>query len=280
MKCIVCDAALAAGLTSWHWTCRRCGYECSDFVPSINHAGVHAELDETRREDGLRALREANFRAIVQRLGQRHGRLLDVGCAHGWFLRAAQADFDVVGIEPDRVIGRQARALGLDVRLGLFPHVLEPGERFDVIVLNDVFEHIPDVAGATVASHAHLASNGRLVLNLPSSSGVFYRIAKLLARIGLTGPFDRMWQKGLPSPHLHYFNPDNLQAFLAGRGFARADAFHVATISSRGLWSRLRFVKGAPLPVSLLQFVAITALLPLLLLLPKDAHVSVFTRPA
>jgi len=50
-----------------------------------------------------------------------------------------------------------------------------------------------------------------LVLNLPTSGGSLYRVAKLLCRFGAKGFFERLWQRNLPSPHLHYFDDRNLR---------------------------------------------------------------------
>ncbi|MES2323405.1 MAG: hypothetical protein V4633_14165 [Pseudomonadota bacterium] len=87
MKCIVCAAATQSGLFPWHAACPRCLYEAAALTPSINQSRAHALVDENHREDSLRALRDANFGAIVDKL---HAlapasalTLLDVGSAHG-----------------------------------------------------------------------------------------------------------------------------------------------------------------------------------------------------
>src|SRR5690606_11668960 len=111
-----------------------------------------------------------------------------------------------------------------------FPDALAPGERFDAIVFNDVIEHIPDIGRALAACRERLAPGGMLLLNLPSSSGVFYRASKLLRRLGVAGHFERMWQKGLPSPHLHYVDPTNLARLLDRAGFVPVRRGRLATL--------------------------------------------------
>ncbi|MFG6087472.1 class I SAM-dependent methyltransferase [Stenotrophomonas indicatrix] len=115
------------------------------------------------REEGLEHLRQRNFQQLEAELAARvtstgHPRptLLDVGCAHGWFLQASSAHFQGTGIEPDARVADAAAARDVDVRKGFFPDVLGSGERFDVIVFNDVLEHIPDVGAALRACHQHL----------------------------------------------------------------------------------------------------------------------------
>jgi hypothetical protein len=41
----------------------------------------------------------------------------------------------------------------------------------------------------------HLNQNGLLVINLPSSDGIFYRLGALLCRLGMPVFFNQMWQK-------------------------------------------------------------------------------------
>ncbi|WP_296943319.1 class I SAM-dependent methyltransferase [uncultured Massilia sp.] len=282
MTCIVCGHAQRAGLASWHASCRRCGYESAALEGAINAASTEVPLDEGKREAGLKALRQDNFRDIVA-LARRHARpgarrLLDVGCAHGWFLETARDHFEVLGVEPDAVVGGRTLARGLPVRRGFFPDALEAEERFDVIVFNDVIEHIPDIGAALDACHARLADGGLLILNLPNSAGFFYRLAKAFARAGWRGPFDRLWQKGLPSPHVHYFRPHNLARLVAGHGFDLVHTQELPSVRARGLRERMACtgdLSGAALH---LQYAAVLCTIPLLKVFPSDIIVSVFRK--
>lgn len=283
MTCIVCQTPLRAGLSGWHHTCPSCAYESAALSVAINHAAEHAEIDEAVRETSLKALRQDNFRTIVA-LTRQHAApgartLLDVGSAHGWFLETAGGSFEVLGIEPDEAVASKAAARGLPVRIGYFPQALKADERFDVIIFNDVIEHIPDIRAALRDCHNRLAPDGTLVLNLPSSRGLFYRLSKLFAHAGLRGPFDRLWQKGMPSPHVHYFNPDNLTRLVASEGFDLRHSTEIAAVKADGLWQRLTvFGNVNPLKAAL-QWLAIRCvLLPLMGLFPSDIIVCIYRK--
>lgn len=282
MKCIVCDSPVQQGLTPWHARCSACHYESAALTVSINEASAHAAIDESAREASLKALRMENFRDIVgfarQHAAPGARKLLDVGSAHGWFLEAAAPHFEVLGIEPDAHVGGKAAARGLPVRSGFFPDVLQPGETFDVIVFNDVIEHIPDIKSAIRACHERLNPGGILVLNLPNSRGFFYRLSKVLARVGMAGPFERMWQKSLPSPHVHYFEPSNLARLVAQGGFTPVFGTELAALRADGLKERLAYV-GKPNPLTLAaQYAAIRCLIPVLGLFPSDIIVEIYRR--
>jgi hypothetical protein len=112
MTCIVCGNTQVAGLAGWHATCPPCNYESAALSVAINaHSGP--AVDEAEREAGLKALRLENFRTIVswarRHVGVSRPRLLDVGSAHGWFLETAREQFDVLGVEPDAVVGAAPR---------------------------------------------------------------------------------------------------------------------------------------------------------------------------
>ncbi|UMR30261.1 class I SAM-dependent methyltransferase [Massilia sp. MB5] len=282
MKCIVCAGNTEVGYSPWHRTCPVCRYESADLKPVINQSQAHGHVDERDREIALKGLRAENFRIIVDRISrlapQSAARLLDVGSAHGWFLEQAGHRFEVLGIEPDQVVGGRAAARGLPVRLGYFPDVLERDERFDVIVFNDVIEHIPDIGSALDACHARLNPRGLLVLNLPSSRGVFYRLSKLFARFRLHGPFERMWQKDLPSPHVHYFNEANLRTLVGRHGFEEKQGFELASLKAGGLLERLRFTGGTHPALLYAQYIVLRCVIPFLNLLPSDIVVGIYRR--
>lgn len=282
MYCIVCGSLTSHGLAPWHSTCRSCHYERADLAPQINDQAAHALLNERDREAALRALRVENFLAIVEaaiRFAPPGAKsLLDVGSAHGWFLEAAREHFNVLGVEPDATLEKQATARGLPVRPGYFPDALKDGETFDVIVFNDVFEHIPDIHAALSACRERLSAGGLLILNLPSSRGFFYKVAKAMARLGMRGPFDRLWQKGLPSPHVHYFNHRNLSRLVSAAGFYPVHFFELPALRMRGLMQRLRFVGKVNLLALYAQYVAVACAIPILRMFPSDAIVCMFRK--
>ncbi|MGZ5198882.1 MAG: class I SAM-dependent methyltransferase [Telluria sp.] len=269
-------------MADWHATCPSCAYESANLDGAINRVDAHASLNEAQREAGLKALRLENFVEIVgyaQRYAPAGGRkLLDVGSAHGWFLESAQGSFDVLGIEPDEAVGSRAAGRGLPVRQGFFPDALNEDERFDVIVFNDVIEHIPPIGSALQACGMRLNPGGILILNLPNSRGFFYRLSKLFARFGWQAPFERLWQKGLPSPHVHYFRPDNLARLVEAQGFELVHSARLPSLRAKGLLDRLRCAGDMSTLALYTQYIAILCAIPLLRVFPSDIIVCIFRK--
>ncbi len=93
------------------------------------------------------------------------GRLLDVGCAAGFFLAEARAHYEVQGVELSAWSSAYARdRLGLNVFTGTLQEASLPAAHFDIITLWDVIEHVPDPVPLLAEAARVLRPGGRLVL--------------------------------------------------------------------------------------------------------------------
>jgi SAM-dependent methyltransferase len=281
-QCVVCGNDLDHGEASWHFVCPVCHYETSDLIPAINKTEIRGIIDEELRESGLYSLRSNNFNTLIDII-KKHGTatapvLLDVGAAYGWFLDSAKADFQAYGIEPDEAVFARAAAKGKPIRLGYFPDALKKGEKFDVIVFNDVIEHIPDIESILKECHARLNIGGLLVLNLPGSQGIFYRVAKMLNRMGGRSFFERLWQVGMPSPHVHYFEANNLKRLLERFDFIETCRGTLPSLQFQGLYARISYVGDTARIGKIFLYFCIVASLPFLSLLPKDIMYGIYRR--
>jgi len=120
---------------------------------------------------GQEAARRAHARrklALLRHLPPRiprSGRLLDVGCAAGFFLAEARAHYEVQGVELSRWSSAYARErLGLPVITGTVSDADLPSAHFDVITLWDVIEHVPAPVPLLRSCARLLKPGGRLVL--------------------------------------------------------------------------------------------------------------------
>lgn len=284
LPCDSCGASMQMGPRPWHFVCPGCGLERSTLEPRINDL---ASIDEIDRERALAPIRDRNFGVLLAWIGHyvdaratkaRRPRLLDVGCAHGWFVEKAQATYDALGLEPDEAIATRALARNLPVRGGYFPQALRGDERFDAIVFNDVLEHIPDVVRVLQGCSAHLADGGIVVVNAPDCRGLFYRLSKLLCRLGRTASFDRMWQVGMPSPHLYYFDTRSLAQAAGAAGFDLIAERTLSSIVTKGLYARIRYAGNVSGLRAALIAGAITMGVPLIRVFPSDISVWVLKK--
>lgn len=222
---------------------------CGLLALGASHAAHSAEeLERGEFEGAFFELRTSNYAAILSALGSRRperGRLLDVGCSSGWFLaQASAAGWQCAGIEPDRFFFDRARAQlppAVPLVNGYFDRDLpEDWKDFDVITFHDVFEHIPDPLSILAACRRRLSERGSIVLSVPAAGGFVYRIAEAMHRVGVGGPFERVYQVRYPYPHLYYFS-DRSMGVLAERAGLRVVArLRLRGFSARGAFHRAR----------------------------------------
>jgi 2-polyprenyl-3-methyl-5-hydroxy-6-metoxy-1,4-benzoquinol methylase len=188
--------------------CRGCGlvYTNPRPLPSGIRQGYRTTVDpEYAEEDSSRSI-NAHLSLHTLRRFAKKGRLLDVGCATGFFLNAARLDFETIGIEPSEWAADYARTrLRLDVLTGNLEEVAIESGSFDVVTLIDVIEHVTDPKAALQRVSGLLKPGGWLYLVTPD-------IGSLSARL-LRG---RWW--GLRPAHLYYFSQATLRSMLQAAG--------------------------------------------------------------
>ena len=114
------------------------------------------------------------FLAELSRRGMTGGRLLEVGCAYGFFLNEARGFFDHrTGTDYSPAALERAQGRADRLLLGGIGEIAR-GEMFDCIACIHVIEHIYDPAGFLRALAGHLRPGGWLVLATPDM-GSFWR---------------------------------------------------------------------------------------------------------
>ena len=136
------------------------------------------------------------------------GRILDVGCSEGQFLET-MSGWDCYGTE----LARKSYLVACE-KFGsdrVIPATISDtkfaDQFFDVIALQDVFDHMPDPLAALRDCLRLLRPGGLLVIKV-------HNIACLYAR--LTGP---RFYAIIPPYHLSYFSPQTLRLALEKTGF-------------------------------------------------------------
>jgi SAM-dependent methyltransferase len=132
---------------------------------------VYDRMAEIDRDHWWFVGRRRILTALIERFRPRAGplRILEVGCGTGSNIAMLQHYGSVDAIEPDdhaRAFAEQRT--GLAIKGGYLPDVPLAEGYYDLIVLLDVLEHIPDDLGALSALRSKLAPGGRLLLTVPA----------------------------------------------------------------------------------------------------------------
>lgn len=167
-----------------------------------------------------------DVRAIQQHVPT--GRVLDVGCGYGYFLKAAEkAGFEPYGIDLSDAAVEQANAR---FRGRVFSGTLDnsglPADlKFDVVFASHVIEHITEPVEFIRQAAARLRPGGLLVLVTPNIESVLARVSK--AR----------WVSFKIPEHVAYYSPKTIRALIL-----RGGNFDVLGVSPAYQHYRLPFV--------------------------------------
>lgn len=137
------------------------------------------------------------------------GKLLDVGCNIGFFLKVARDEgFETTGVELNKESAAYGRErFGLDIRSDYLENIAFNDGSFDVVTLFDVLEHIPDMASFLNEVHRIMKPGGLLTVQLPN-------IASLMADLTRSH-----WNWLTPPDHLYHFTPETIVRLLERHGF-------------------------------------------------------------
>jgi len=139
------------------------------------------------------------------------GRLLDIGCGNGEFLRFADKfGWHVVGIDFDEGAVTAAKSEGLDVRVGGV-EILGGNEKFDFISLSHVIEHVYDPIELLETCRSLLNEGGVLWLETPNVDSV----GRVLYRSS--------WRGFEPPRHILLFNRESLRSLLLRLGYVSVE---------------------------------------------------------
>jgi 2-polyprenyl-3-methyl-5-hydroxy-6-metoxy-1,4-benzoquinol methylase len=110
---------------------------------------------------------------LVDFVPQGARRLLDIGCAAGGYavqVAAHRPEIELWGVEPDEVTANAARPHFHRLVHAAFPAAASdlPRGAFDVVVFNDVLEHLVDPHEAIHAARPLLSDGGVIVASIPN----------------------------------------------------------------------------------------------------------------
>jgi len=201
--------------------CATCGLgraQASDFDPGAYYSddylsGGHADgyADYCGAEPVLR--REFAHTVDFVRRYRDGGRLLDLGCAYGFFLQEAKPFYEVLGIEIAPEAAAYCRQQGLPVFTGVADadNLAQCG-MVDVIVMLDVIEHLPSPRDTLALCASHLRPGGIMVITTGNFASYYARLA------------GARWRLMTPPQHLWYFTRESIRRMSLPLGF-RMESF-------------------------------------------------------
>jgi len=203
--------------------CRRCGLVYLNPRPSEKEMQKKYNrkyyqrgiFNENGTEKGIaKEMKKRSGRVdeILRVSKKKKGKLLDIGCGPGFFIALMKKKgWEVKGLDLSGWAVDFAREkLGLDVYQGRIEEI-EFKEKFDVITMYHLLEHLPDPLGSLKRVSKIITDNGILVIKGPNFAS-----------------FDRIWHGkkwwsyDLPF-HLYHFTPKTYCLLIKKAGFIRQE---------------------------------------------------------
>lgn len=240
MNCPLCSGAAAGVFATWpDFSVLECG-ACRFRYVDTTAPGYPASAQSTYDEAQIGPLRPwlPHIRRRVRDIlcyAQSPATVLDIGCGKGELTLALQQQgFDCAGIDmkPGLIAQLQAQCPQVQWRCAQAVELVQSGERYDVLTLYHVLEHIPDPRRAMAAVKSLARPGALIAIEVPNAGGLEARLK------------GRNW---------HYYKVDHVSYFRVRDLLMLAADFGMDVLGVRGyqhfsypqdvLWKDL--VKGA-----------------------------------
>ena len=197
--------------------CAKCGLqfqsprltfdELADKVYTADYCPGH-------EESGTEKAFSRQLATFEKMLGKR-GRILDVGCGSGAFLRFAErhgwATFGA-----DIRLSPETEGLTCPLWEGRLTEIDFGDEKFDVIRFNHVIEHLQNPLQELARCRELLSPGGIVFVGVPNLAGISPTIKNLQSRLGLK---KKLWRHYAATHHLYFFTPRTLRMMVERAGF-------------------------------------------------------------
>lgn len=186
-------------------------YRHASRLPGYSRYADYAEGAE-RAPDPLAYLagREDSYLAIATVIGSldpSRTRVLEVGSGLGYLTFAMRKrGFEAIGVDlsASAVEGATARFGGFYECTTLGEWARRSTDRFDVVVMTELIEHVPDPLSLLREAGSVLSTSGRLIVTTPNRDAY---------------PVEATWRTEQPPVHLHWFSRAGLAQLGARAGF-------------------------------------------------------------
>lgn len=222
-KCNICQSPNAQRIFRkndfWIVKCHGCGVLRVETIPSETEALlIYNDRDHRWDLNRQKYIKESEaysqkqkdrFFRDIKKVKINKGKLLDVGCGGGFFLKCMEEIYSqVTGIEVSMLqVEFAQKIMKLNVIKGTLQTAKFPEDLFDTITFWDVLEHVVDPLTTLQEARKILKKDGLIAVSTPNAGGITATFTK------------ESWLYYSPPQHLHFFTPKTLKLLLRKAGF-------------------------------------------------------------
>lgn len=169
---------------------------------------------------------------IVDKL-RKSGKILDIGCSNGGFLKNLNDKWQIWGLEINASQAKNVRSSLPKAKI--YVNKIEdqklPKNYFDVITLWHVFEHIQNPNLILKKIRYSLKKKGYLIIEVPNGQSLYRKI------------FAGNWQSLLTPEHLYFYSKKSLTDILIKNNFKIKTVNHFGILSPSAISSLANFLR-------------------------------------
>ena len=172
-------------------------------------------------------VQQRKYLRIKKLVKKENPRIIDVGCGSGSLLKIikeyAPSSWGLYANDIDEKLVFPLKDCGIKIITGRFES-LEIEHKFDLIILNQVIEHLDNPNGVLQKCHQILDEDGILFIETPNVGGLDYTI------------FKKKYWGGYHIPrHWQLFSDENIELYLNNFGFSLQD---LVFLCSPSFWNQ------------------------------------------
>jgi 2-polyprenyl-3-methyl-5-hydroxy-6-metoxy-1,4-benzoquinol methylase len=160
---------------------------------------------------------------------KKNGKILDYGVGTGYFLKAIQKEgWKVTGLEPNTAARDLAeQQVGIQIHSDIST-ILKNNDKFDVITLWHVLEHVHDLNDIFIKLKTLLKEKGKMLIAVPNIDSYD------------NSTYNEHWAAYDVPRHLYHFNQDSMQTLVMKHGMKiknvyplKFDSFYISMLSHK-----------------------------------------------
>jgi 2-polyprenyl-3-methyl-5-hydroxy-6-metoxy-1,4-benzoquinol methylase len=173
---------------------------------------------------------------VADFLPTQYHKVLEIGCSYGTFRQNLQLPNEYWGVEPNELVAMSARTNLDHVFTGLFEGILDqlPNQYFDLVICNDVIEHMADPDAFLESIKSKMTKNASLVGSIPNVRHISNLRSLLIHK-------DWQYEDAgiLDRTHLKFFTEKSLKNLFALHRYRIEKINGINDISSRAFFPRI-----------------------------------------
>lgn len=221
-------------------SCKKCGFHFTNPRPSEASIGRYYQsenyISHSNTKKGLmdkvyhlvRTFTLKGKLTLINKQQPNKGKLLDIGCGTGMFLKICQNNaWNVTGVEPDAGAANIAKEQGIhQIKPTIWQ--LNQTEQYEVITMWHVLEHVHQLQQYVDWLQNHLTKNGTLIIAVPNLNAYDAH------------HYQKYWAAFDVPRHLYHFSQQDMKRLFESKGFhiqkilpMYFDSFYVSMLSSK-----------------------------------------------